>query len=425
MLAHDGTDGVRGLVGVVKGNGGDVVVEDVSLDDAVEEVTADEATLAINGGSGAANKVPFLGVVVRESRVGVLEEGNGDEPVVHPEVGEKVPDSQVGPAKGRTEVVESRAGEKQTEIRDENVGGLLVVVERAAGDKVVDTAASTVVLALATALTLALVVVVASDVGEEVVGPADELLADEEGKGVGGSVLGELAQLVDQTAETRSLLLAGTGHKDHVALHVAGGLVVLAVGILPGEVGDEQGRVKNPASDVVDEVGIREGAVSALVGNDPETSAKETLEEGVDSPESTADPDVGDVLGGHVVVVDGKGGGEVEHVAEDVEITLEGGALEAVLGNGIANVLDGEVGRSELVAVGVNQLSVVGGLGVNLHLREGGEGCGRGRGARGVARRVGGRDSGRRLGGLCGEVATQASGSIASDGSDGSRASHC
>lgn len=48
------------------------------LDDAVEEVTADEAALTVNGGSGAADKVPLLGVVVRESRVSVLEEGNGD-----------------------------------------------------------------------------------------------------------------------------------------------------------------------------------------------------------------------------------------------------------------------------------------------------------------------------------------------------------
>lgn len=78
VLAHDGSDRIGSLVGVVKGNGADVVVEDVSLDDAVEEVSADEAHLAIDGGSGAADKVPLVTSVVGEGRVGVLEEGDGD-----------------------------------------------------------------------------------------------------------------------------------------------------------------------------------------------------------------------------------------------------------------------------------------------------------------------------------------------------------
>lgn len=78
VLAHNRTDGVRSLVGVVKGNGRDVVVEDVRLDDAMKKVTADEATLAINGSSSTTDKVPLFGVIVGESRVGVLEKGDGD-----------------------------------------------------------------------------------------------------------------------------------------------------------------------------------------------------------------------------------------------------------------------------------------------------------------------------------------------------------
>ena len=78
VLAHDGANGVGSFVGIVKGNGAYVVVQDVSLDDAVQEVTADEAHLAVNGGSGATNKVPLVGRVVRQGRVGVLEEGDGD-----------------------------------------------------------------------------------------------------------------------------------------------------------------------------------------------------------------------------------------------------------------------------------------------------------------------------------------------------------
>lgn len=78
VLAHDGADGVRCLVSVVEGNGADVVVQDVRLDDAVEQVAADEAHLAIDGGSGTADKVPLVGRVVRQRRVSVLEEGDGD-----------------------------------------------------------------------------------------------------------------------------------------------------------------------------------------------------------------------------------------------------------------------------------------------------------------------------------------------------------
>ena len=78
MLAHNGTDRVGGLVGVVEGDAADVVVEDVGLDDAVEEVAADEAHLAVDGCCGAADKVPLFGSVVGERWVGVLEEGDGD-----------------------------------------------------------------------------------------------------------------------------------------------------------------------------------------------------------------------------------------------------------------------------------------------------------------------------------------------------------
>lgn len=78
MLAHDWLDGLGGLVRVVEWDGGDVVVEDVGLDDAVEEVAADEAELAVNGCCGAAGEVPGFAGVVWEGRVGVLEVGNRD-----------------------------------------------------------------------------------------------------------------------------------------------------------------------------------------------------------------------------------------------------------------------------------------------------------------------------------------------------------
>lgn len=74
--------------------------------------------------------------------------------------------------------------------------------------------------------------------------------------------------------------------------------------------------------------------------------------------------------------------------------SLQGGAFEAVGGDGIADVLDGEIGGREGVAVRVDEARI-GGLGVgDVDGGEGGERRGRGR----VTRGVGGRDGGRRLG---------------------------
>lgn len=77
MGAHDGLDGGGRRVGVVEGDGADVVVQDVGLDDAVEEVAADEAEIAVHGRGGAAGKGPGLGTVVWEGWVCVLEVGYG------------------------------------------------------------------------------------------------------------------------------------------------------------------------------------------------------------------------------------------------------------------------------------------------------------------------------------------------------------
>lgn len=78
VATHDGLDGFGGLVGVVEGDGADVVVQDMSLDNAVQQSAADEAKLTVDGGSGAADVGPGLAVVVRKGRVSVLEEGDGN-----------------------------------------------------------------------------------------------------------------------------------------------------------------------------------------------------------------------------------------------------------------------------------------------------------------------------------------------------------
>lgn len=78
VAAHDRLDGLGGLVSVVEGNGADIVVQNVGLDDTMQQVAADEAELTIDGCSGALDKGPLLAGIVGQSRVGVLEEGDSD-----------------------------------------------------------------------------------------------------------------------------------------------------------------------------------------------------------------------------------------------------------------------------------------------------------------------------------------------------------
>lgn len=278
--------------------------------------------------------------------------------------------------------------------------GVLVLKQRSTRVEVVDTAAVTVVLAFATALTLLFVVVVAGNVGQEVVGPSNELLAKEHHKGVDGSLLGQLGQFVDELAETSGLLLASARNEDHVALHVASGLVVLAVGHLPAEVRDKQRGVDNPADNVVVKLGGGESTVAALVSQHPETSSEKTLHEGIQAPESEADWIRGNILGRHKVVEDIEGGSQAGDVTEDIAKTKQAVALKAVLGDGIPNVLDSVVGNLERVAVGVHQLSVrdlAGGSGVERG--HGGKGSRRSRSSRRVeGRRRGGRRTRIRIG---------------------------
>lgn len=77
VAAHDLLDGLASFVGVVEGDGADIVVEDVSLDDPMEDVTADETEVTVDSGGSTTGKVPDLRLVVGEGGVGVLEISDG------------------------------------------------------------------------------------------------------------------------------------------------------------------------------------------------------------------------------------------------------------------------------------------------------------------------------------------------------------
>ena len=78
MATHDRLDGFSSFLSVIEWNGGYVVVQDVRFDYAVEQRTADESELAVDGGCSSAGKGPRLGSVMRNRGIGVLQVGDCD-----------------------------------------------------------------------------------------------------------------------------------------------------------------------------------------------------------------------------------------------------------------------------------------------------------------------------------------------------------
>lgn len=314
--------------------------------------------------------------------------------MVHPQVREEVPHEHVGEAIRAAEDGQDGDGDGQTEVAEEDELGVLGLEERAVRAEVVDAGEVPILLPLAAPLGLALVVVMAGHVPAEVHGPAEQLLAERVDEGGDGCLLGQFVHLVGQAADAAGELVARLGHENHVALHVAGGLVVLAVRDLPREVGDEQGRVADEAGSVVEHLGGRERLVAALVGQHPQACAEQALDHGVEGPEEGTRGGPGHVGRGDEVVEEDEGEGEAGDVTGDVGQAAQAGALEAVLGDGAADVVDGEVGQLELVAVGIEQ-GAIGALG----LVERGHGGERGRGRRLAGGVAGGADGGGGRGG--------------------------
>jgi hypothetical protein len=78
VWSHDLLDGLAGLISVVEGDGADIVVKNVGLDDAVEDVATDEAEVTVNCSSCSTSEIPGLRLVVGEGGVGVLKESDGN-----------------------------------------------------------------------------------------------------------------------------------------------------------------------------------------------------------------------------------------------------------------------------------------------------------------------------------------------------------
>lgn len=276
--------------------------------------------------------------------------------MIHPEIRGEIPYGQIRPAIPLADQDQHGRDDGQPEIAEQDQLRILGFVQRARWVEVVDAVEEAVRLALAATLALALVVVVAGDVAQQIARPTAQLLLEEIHEGHDGRVLRQLGQLVRESADVGGVLLAPSGHEDHVPLQVAGGLVMLAVGDLPGEVGDQEGGMTDPTDGVVELLRRREGLVAAFVGEHPETGAEETLDEGIEGPEPGPQQTGGDRFGRHITREEPEGHGQRGHVPGHVRESSPGGSLKAMGGNGIPDLLNGEIGELKGIAKSVDQL---------------------------------------------------------------------
>lgn len=249
------------------------VMGDMGFTDTVEsDVTERTEEGSVDRAECSSGKSPCVRSVVREKRVGVLQESNRDEPVVDPEVGNEVHDgyfsetSVVGPDTEKTE------SDGESEVRSED----LVPVIRAEND--------------GTRLEVVgvfRVMFLSRSVPAEVHLPADELLHEQPEENGDRCVsygffefllsLFRQAQTVDFTIffkRGETLLASGLGYKDFISSHVAGGGVMTTVRDSPRVIRYEKSGMDDPSDGVVDRFRRREGLMTTFVGDNPKTGAE-------------------------------------------------------------------------------------------------------------------------------------------------------
>lgn len=202
-----------------------------------------------------------------------------------PEVGDEVEVENGGNADLLGSKVQSSSSEGETNVGDEDERSLGGAEDSAGGLEVADAEpAGQAALGLPLLATLA-----RAGVEEGVHLPSEELVEDElDGLGNGG-VLNQLSDVHTSNAERQRRLGRSAGDKGHVEIHVAGEAVVTVVRVLPAEIGDHEERVEEPAGHIVELAVGREGTVAALMTENPDSGAEETLEEAVGHPGGDAE----------------------------------------------------------------------------------------------------------------------------------------
>lgn len=263
-------------------------MSDVSFTDTVQDVCTNRSKEhAINGTESTSLEVPHTLSVVRQSRVSVLEESDGNKPVVYPEIRNEVVRDHLSETSLCTPIVETAENQANTQIRSDDLGEMTRVKDCRRWVEVIG--ASWIVL-------------LTRSVSNQVHWPADELLEEEVDKDGEWSVLEEFRNLqllffrhVDTgenflisifIVELRAISLSTCFRdKDLVSRHVTGGSVVFSMANSPAVVRDKEEGVEDETDRIVDGFAGGVGLMAAFMGNDPQTSPNEAQSEPKEGPE--------------------------------------------------------------------------------------------------------------------------------------------
>lgn len=164
--------------------------------------------------------------------------------MVYPEIWEEIPDEHVVESVSLAKHGKNGDGDSETNITQKNEFGIFGFVQRAGWVEVVDSSEETILVAGS-------MLVVASHVAEEVHWPAEKLLAHRVNKSSNWSLLSQLVNFMGEFSNARSVFVTSLGNENHISVHVSSGLVVLAMGDLPGEVWHKKCGVTDPSSCIV------------------------------------------------------------------------------------------------------------------------------------------------------------------------------
>ena len=271
------------------------VMCDVGLRDAVSrmgtnpshDLAAVTKKLAIKSSESSAGESELGGTVMGKNGVGVLEEGDEDKPVVYPEVGNDVKAEDRSKSVSMDEVSNRTKPKQDANIGKNDLSAVVGLEHDGAGAVVVGTLG---VSPLTRCISRQVHKPTADQVGSTAHGSTNGRVAN----GIPEFLLDFLADagavdvFLGRVKWGKANLRPGLRNENLILGHVAGGSVVLRMCYPPRVIRYTEGRVKDPANEVVHSFGLGEGLVAALMGNNPKTSGEKTNPKAVNSPESEA-----------------------------------------------------------------------------------------------------------------------------------------
>lgn len=264
---------------MVEGHLREQVMGDMGVGDTMEHVIQELAKGAVDGAKGSTLEVPDSLTVVRHLGVGVLQEGDQDQPKVDKEVRDTIVLGN-GQERGLDRGIDDTSqGQDDTKVREDDIDKVARLKDRRPGVEMRSPAT----------------IVLTRGIRDKICWPAKQELNDQPEQCDNGSFLIQMSHinLLLLNSGGGSLgwqanLATGLGDKDLILGHMASCLVMLRVRDSPRVVRDQQERVQDPADSVVKSLGGREGLMSALVSENPDTSADNALKNPVDRPSNVA-----------------------------------------------------------------------------------------------------------------------------------------